>query len=393
MPYRTAVSVQGESSYLIACVREEKRLSYSRTRSIKRRKYECLHVNCGCDSDTTIVDITIVVVNTTPSVVIEPLYYAAHVEMSWGRTSEHQTAPDLPRRGYRGGGDRESRHSVGAINYYSNNSRIPVIERRKMFEQTDSAYAADRSSGHGSSGHRRATTGSRLATRKDVSRSSSFRNSKRVKIDDGSPVMRNKQIGLNNILPLWQRLRNFGHYDIQSLTLEKLAITSSTGTPEHNVKRPTGASAALAQESATEDVSNALIATCPAFRNEIGGDFDHLSHDLMTFRESLSHDKQKRIGSREKILLDGEVPLKEVVQNRGPMSLAITEVLQMQTGMNFPFEYIDYGASYYRNYFLGQGELLVSVCVCFCLCCYMGCIVCSCGGLVLGGLYLENLME
>ena len=267
--------------------------------------------------------------------------------------SEHQTAPDvILRRGSKGGGERNS-----IISNNSSNSRIPVLERRKMFEQTDSAYS-EKNSGHGMSGHRRATTG-RLTNRKDVSRSSSFRNTKRMKTEDGSPVMRNKQLGNNTVLPLWQRLRNFGHYDVQSLTLEKLAITSSTGTPEHNVKRPTGASAALAQDDTHTGngvgyVSNALVATCPAFKNEIGGDSDHLSDDLMQMRESLSLDIQKRVGSREKIVLDGEVPLKEIVQSR-KMSKHVYRVLQPQTGMHFPFEYIDYGASYYRNYFLGQG--------------------------------------
>lgn len=194
------------------------------------------------------------------------------------------------------------------------------------------------------------SNGVRKSTMKEVPRSSSFRDNKRIK-DNNSPMMQHKQIGLN-ILPFWQRLQNFGHYDVQSLTVDKLTVTPSMGTPEHNVKRPTGASAAIAFKANVEDVSNDLIATCPAFKNEIGGDSDHLSHDLMIFRESLSHDMRKGMGSREDILLDGEVPL----QNRGPMNQVTTKVLHSPTTLNFPFEYFNYGASYYRNYFLGHGE-------------------------------------
>jgi len=55
----------------------------------------------------------------------------------------------------------------------------------------------------------------------------------------------------------------------------------------------------------------------------------------------------------------GDIPLKQVIGSRGPMSRQASEVFQRQSGIHFPLEFVDYGATYYRNYFLGQGE-----CVC-----------------------------
>ena len=43
---------------------------------------------------------------------------------------------------------------------------------------------------------------------------------------------------------------------------------------EHRLKKPTGASAAqLGTEMDDDDVSNDLVASCPTFKNEIGGEW------------------------------------------------------------------------------------------------------------------------
>ena len=43
---------------------------------------------------------------------------------------------------------------------------------------------------------------------------------------------------------------------------------------EHRLKKPTGASAAqLGTEMDDDDVSNDLVAACPTFKNEIGGEW------------------------------------------------------------------------------------------------------------------------
>ena len=227
-----------------------------------------------------------------------------------------------------------------------------------MFEESDGTAA--------STGRR----GSRLTTRKDVSRNGSFRGTKKLKTEDGSPVVRSKQISASSLhLPLWQKLRNFGHYDLQSMKIERLANDPTTERGPA-VKKPTGASAAhnLVDKEPDYEMCNALVASCPAFKNEIGGDSDWLveGSPMITLRKSLSHEKQKRVGSREKLVLDGDLPLYEVLQSRGPMSRQASGVFQPQSGIHYPFEYIDYGASYYRNYFIGQGECFVYISVCVC---------------------------
>ena len=87
----------------------------------------------------------------------------------------------------------------------------------------------------------------------------------------------------------------------------------------------------------------------------MGGDSDWVREGedspILVLRDSLSHEKQKRVASREKFVLDGDIPLEDVVLTSGPMS----QVFQQQSGFRHALEYIDYGALFYRNYFLGQG--------------------------------------
>ncbi len=235
-----------------------------------------------------------------------------------------------------------------------------------MFEEVDSSEK------YGGSNTRR---GSRLSTRKEISRSSSLRSSKRFKTAtdaDGSPVLKNKQFS-QQVVPLWQRLKNFGHYDSQSMSLDSLQGSTTPGSAT-TTKKPTGASAAAQEDGSntSEDVSNVLVAPCPTFKNEIGGDDDWLTEESpsLILRQQLSHDKQKRVGSRQRLILDGDIPLKELVGSRGPMNQQVSEVLQEQKAIHYPLEFVDYGASYYRHYFYGQGE-----CVCECGC---GVSVCVC---------------
>ena len=243
------------------------------------------------------------------------------------------------------------------------NSNIPVFERRKMFEQTDGSVAS-LLTGAEKTGPAIAKRGTRHS-RKDIGRTGSFsRNSKKMKAEDGSALFR-KQVSSSG---LWQRLRNFGHYDIQSMTIEKLATGKALKDQCEPTKKASGASAAHYVGGYLEDrASNDLVAACPMFINEVGGDTDWTADDsrVLVLRKSLSHEKQKRVGSREKLVLDGDIPLK--MKHQGPMSRQASEVFQPQSGIHFPFEYIDYGAAFYRNYFLGQGEREVCVCVCVCV--------------------------
>ena len=235
-------------------------------------------------------------------------------------------------------------------------SRIPVTERRRMFEDQASVTLPERSSSTSSGpGHKR---GGRSTTRKDLNRSSSFRASKRMKVDsDNSPVMRTKQFP-SGPLPLWQKLRHFGHYDFQSVCIEKLT-TGSHISAEHSVKKATGASAAASSDGGLiEDDSNELVASCPAFKTDIGDDHDMIGKRELIgkFKEYLSYDKRKRLRTREKLIFDGEIPLMEPMISEAKNMRLAKEVLDAKSGIHYPFEFIDYGASYYRNYFLHEGE-------------------------------------
>lgn len=281
----------------------------------------------------------------------------------WTKTSEPfvlktATAPDVRRPNSKGGGDKSfplfTTKSV---------SHIPVFERRRMFEdQTDSTLPERSSSTSSGSGHKR---GNRSTTRKDLNRSSSFRASKRMKVDgDSSPVMRPKQFP-SGPLPAWQKLRNFGHYDLQSVNIDKFA-PGCHFAGEHNVKKATGASAASNPDNGLiEDYSNELVAGCPAFKTDIGSD-DNIVGDrdyLYQFKEHLSYDKRKRLCTREKLLFDGEVPVMEPMISETKNMRHTMEILHARSGIHYPFEYIDFGASYYRNYFLYEGT-----CLCVCVC-------------------------
>lgn len=276
------------------------------------------------------------------------------------RTSEPfvlKTAPDVRRT--KGGGDRSfplftSKSSLA--------SHIPVVERRRMFENQIDCELPERSGSTSSGpGHKRSN---RTTTRKDLNRSSSFRASKRMRVEnDSSPVMRPKQFPSGPI-PAWLKLRNFGHYDLQSVGIDKFVPGCRVSSEHTNVKKATGASAAAsASDGLVEDNSNELVASCPAFKTDIGGDHNTNGERdfLRKFKEHLSYDKRKRICTREKLLFDGEIPVVEPMISDTKSMRHTVEILHAKSGIHYPFEYIDYGASYYRNYFLHEGMFIYYV--------------------------------
>ena len=273
----------------------------------------------------------------------------------WTRTSEPfvlKTAPDVRRT--KGGGDRSFPLFTSKS---SSASHIPVIERKIMFEnQTDSVLPERSSSTSSGTGHKR---GNRTATRKDLNRSSSFRASKRMKVEnDGSPVMRPKQFPSGPV-STWQKLRNFGHYDLQSVGIDRF-VQGCRVSAEHNIKKATGASAAASADGGSiEDSSNELVASCPAFKTDIGS-YHNMNSErdfLSRFKDHLSYDKRKRVCTREKLLFDGEIPVVEPMVSDTKSMRHSMEVLHAKSGIHYPFEFIDFGASYYRNYFLHEGML------------------------------------
>lgn len=255
---------------------------------------------------------------------------------------------------------------------------LRVSERRKMYEpekgggkgEKDPLLGQDRTDGSEKIFKRRHTT------RERVSRGSSFNRSKKLRQDPStgeignithSPQSRHKQqASLSSVVlpPLWQRLRHFGHYDLQSATLERFGSGKGSSGDRLTRKKPTGASAAhigvTPQDCEVETLENSLVAICPAFRNEIGGDSDwagvqdnNNKNPLLSLRGSLSHDKQKRVGSRAKMLLEGSIPS----DTKKPSEPQVLQILQPQSSIQFPFEFIDFGALYYRNHFYQQGQL------------------------------------
>ena len=224
-----------------------------------------------------------------------------------------------------------------------------ILERRKMFEQTDSAPEK--------LGKRRLTISGRKGG--DVSRSSSFRGSKKLRVEEfSSPALRGRQVSPT---ALWHRLKYFGHYDLQSMTVDRLLFEKGASVEQGVItNQATGASAAAQAMTKRAPVScslsNELVASCPSFRNEIGGDADWTDEGstMLTLRDCLNHEKQKRVGTREIMVLDGETHGNE---GHAPVNRQASSVFEPYSGVHFPFEYIDYGATYYRNYFMGQGDV------------------------------------
>ena len=271
----------------------------------------------------------------------------------------------------------------------------PTVQRKAMSEQErdqGSRAAGERDlllpQGKAETDFGEKTSGKRRHSRMSV-RGGSFRASKKMRQELGlgerdgtgnggsvSPQLRHKHqssVSSISLLPIWFRLRNFGHHDLQSATLERLSSERCSSRRGHDSaatkKKPTGASAAhlhMDVESAgVDERENQLLSACPAFRNELGGHVDwagmgngegDTDSPLLAIRASLSLDKQKRVGSRAKMLLEGTIPSKEIMEHKSPMSRHALQILQQQSNVQFPFEFIDYGALYYRNHFYQQGE-------------------------------------
>jgi hypothetical protein len=194
-------------------------------------------------------------------------------------------------------------------------------------------------------------------------RAGSFRNKQKLKQQDStdgnmSSVSRGRSPGDNR---LW-RIRHFGHYDIQSVTVDRLSSQVAQGDPQQRLKKHTGASAAMLRvddngfdseiqaSNCFLDVGNDLVAVCPAFTNEIGNERDvHVTEDniILKFRESLSQDKKMRLYSRERVVFDGYF-VNDDCQTKP------SDVFTVQSGSIFPLEYIDFGACYYRNHFYNK---------------------------------------
>ena len=210
-----------------------------------------------------------------------------------------------------------------------------------------------------SKGHRR-TVKDKGRNKSDFQRSGSFRNKHKVKQQDsemsGSSKMRPGD-------PRAWRIHHFGHYDLQSVSVDRLSCQAAQADPEYSLKKPTGASAAYAYthygESGEErgKCFNTLVAHCPPFCTEVGEERSGPEGVVSLLRDTLSQDKKMRLCSREKVVLDGHFP--DDVDSRE----ASWNVFTVQTGLTYPFEFIDYGACYYRRFFYEKGVYVHVVCM------------------------------
>ena len=260
--------------------------------------------------------------------------------MSFRERSESLKPPDAKK--YRSSSERPTSPASG--------SNIPVLERRKVFEQTD--YGGERLSVSGSK------RGSSRQSRKGdsgLSRSGSFR-SKKPKNDSEVSLARNRQTSSS---ALSKARFSFGYYDTQSMMATTMASEQNEESGGTRKLKGSGASAvhlSSTDESqlSSSDVSNDLVATCPLFRNEIDGNWMMDSKPVSFLQNTLSHDKQKRVCTREKLLLDG------VAKTANSQNVARAwqggSIFQPQSGIQYPLEFIDYGATYYRDFFLDYGE-------------------------------------
>ena len=132
-----------------------------------------------------------------------------------------------------------------------------------------------------------------------------------------------------------------------------------------------GASAAYAYikygewgDSGKEKCTNTLVAHCPAFCSEVGEDRSGSEGVVAMLRETLSQEKKMRLCSREKVVLDGHFP--DDVEHHSKE--ASSDVFTVQRGLTYPFEFIDYGACFYRKYFYEKGVFHFSFSLCVHVC-------------------------
>lgn len=260
---------------------------------------------------------------------------------------------------------------------------LRVSERRKMFEGSGKGEkapllpASGQDKTDGPLGKRRHTTRRASSFNKSTKKLRQEMSTGDIGNVTNSPQSRHKQqASVSSVIlpPLWHRLRHFGHYDLQSATMERFGSGKGASGDRSTRRKATGASAAHVgvgqHDCEVETLENDLVAVCPAFRNEIGGDCDwagvqdkNNASPLIALRGSLSHDKQKRVGSRAKMLLEGSIPPPEIQGILKPTEPQVLQILQPQSSIQFPFEFIDYGALYYRNHFFQQGRVCVWSCV------------------------------
>ncbi|XP_078316232.1 signal-induced proliferation-associated 1-like protein 1 isoform X2 [Crassostrea virginica] len=178
---------------------------------------------------------------------------------------------------------------------------------------------------------------------------------------------------INSDIKAEERLRKkaFVHYDCQSLGFDTQTVINKKSDLNVSKNTSTGASAAsgqvrssMAGEKDTPDIStdtddgdgksNALLLSCPFFRNELGGEEERTisSGRTMTSKSSNKNNNNTLPGTSA------------ITSTRSPAccGLSILDSLPTPTGLilnhvvlhrGHVIEYVDHGASYYRHFFYG----------------------------------------
>ncbi len=193
------------------------------------------------------------------------------------------------------------------------------------------------------------------ANKPHFSRGGSFRNKHRIKLLQEIEAMAG--YGKSKSDSRFWRIRHFGHYDIQSVSVDRIEYQTSKGDSHERLKKHTGASAAQVvvngdEPNLKEETSNSLVAPCPSFTNEVGSSWLPKDSPLLKLKDILSQEKKMRIYSREWAVLDGDF------DNN---CTETSQVFTVQSGMTYPLEYIDYGACYFRNHFYGKGKVPIII--------------------------------
>jgi hypothetical protein len=180
---------------------------------------------------------------------------------------------------------------------------------------------------------------------------------------------------INSEIKAEERLRKkaFVHYDCQSLGFDIQSVINRKSNSNVSKNTSTGASAAsgqvrssMAGEKDTPDIStdtddgdgksNALVQSCPFFRNELGGEEERTI--------SAGRHVAGKSSNRNNNIPPG---MSAITSTRSPAccGLSILDSLPTPTGLilahvvlhrGHVIEYVDHGASYYRHFFYGYGR-------------------------------------
>lgn len=240
------------------------------------------------------------------------------------------------------------------VKEYTESMSIVVQETSGSKKSENSANSAIKTEGEKSS---------KRGSKTHFTRGGSFRNKHRVKLLQEIEAMAG--YGKSRYDSRFWRIRHFGHYDLQSVSVDRIEFQTNSGDSEQRLKKHTGASAAIlsnveingVDSNLKEDESNCLVAACPAFTNEVGSSWLPKDSHLLKLKDTLSQEKKMRIYSRERAVMDGDFVTQSGGSSEGNLNPGdvTCRMFTIQSGNTYPLEYMDYGACYYRNCFYGKG--------------------------------------